>query len=230
MTNLGAQVTVPELVEAARAEKADAVLVSQVVTQRDAHLHNTREMSAAFREALPAGRRPLLIVGGPRFDETDGRRAGRGPDLRPGHDAAARWPATWCTRWCDAGQPRQRCASGPEARRRDDGDAPAVCAVRARPLRRATWSTARTRWGCSVTWPPRCASGLDGDEGLFASYSDVQFRAPVRAGDVLEVERDGDPGGHPQPDDRVRVRGWCAGAGRTAASRRPRCSTRRSWR
>ncbi len=28
----------------------------------------------------------------------------------------------------------------------------------------------------------------DGDEGLFASYSDVQFRAPVRAGDVLEIE------------------------------------------
>jgi beta-lysine 5,6-aminomutase beta subunit len=69
VVNLGAQVTVPDLVEAARQEKADAVLVSQVVTQRDAHLHNTREMSAAFREALPAGRRPLLIVGGPRFDE-----------------------------------------------------------------------------------------------------------------------------------------------------------------
>lgn len=27
----------------------------------------------------------------------------------------------------------------------------------------------------------------DGDEGLFASYSDIQFAAPVRAGDVLEV-------------------------------------------
>jgi len=27
----------------------------------------------------------------------------------------------------------------------------------------------------------------DGDEGLFASYSDVQFLAPVRAGDLLEV-------------------------------------------
>ncbi|MEV1146426.1 hotdog domain-containing protein [Micromonospora sp. NPDC049799] len=27
----------------------------------------------------------------------------------------------------------------------------------------------------------------DGDEGLFASYSDVQFRAPMKAGDVLEV-------------------------------------------
>ena len=28
----------------------------------------------------------------------------------------------------------------------------------------------------------------DGDEGLFASYADVQFRAPVRAGDVIEIE------------------------------------------
>jgi beta-lysine 5,6-aminomutase beta subunit len=70
VVNLGAQVTVPELVAAARAEHADAVLVSQVVTQKDAHLHNTREMSAAFREAYPAGKRPLLVVGGPRFDET----------------------------------------------------------------------------------------------------------------------------------------------------------------
>ena len=28
----------------------------------------------------------------------------------------------------------------------------------------------------------------DGDEGLFAGYSDVRFLAPVRAGDVLEIE------------------------------------------
>ena len=28
----------------------------------------------------------------------------------------------------------------------------------------------------------------DGNEGLFASYSDVQFREPVRAGDVVEVD------------------------------------------
>jgi beta-lysine 5,6-aminomutase beta subunit len=69
VVNLGAQVSVPELVERARAERADAVLVSQVVTQRDAHLLNTREMSAAFRESYPSDRRPLLIVGGPRFDE-----------------------------------------------------------------------------------------------------------------------------------------------------------------
>ena len=70
VVNLGAQVLVPELVERARAERADAVLVSQVVTQRDAHIHNTTQMSAAFREAYPAGTAPLLVVGGPRFEES----------------------------------------------------------------------------------------------------------------------------------------------------------------
>ncbi|MEU4449855.1 OAM dimerization domain-containing protein [Nocardioides sp. NPDC023903] len=70
VVNLGAQVSVPSLVEAAVTRGADAVLVSQVVTQRDAHLLNTREMSAAFREAYPAGERPLLVAGGPRFDES----------------------------------------------------------------------------------------------------------------------------------------------------------------
>ena len=68
--NLGAQVSVPQLVERARAEKADAILVSQVVTQRDAHILNTKEMSAAFRESYPRDKQPLLIVGGPRFDES----------------------------------------------------------------------------------------------------------------------------------------------------------------
>ena len=70
VVNMGAQVSVPDLVERARSEQADAVLVSQVVTQRDAHVHNTLEMTAAFREAYPADRRPVLVVGGPRFDES----------------------------------------------------------------------------------------------------------------------------------------------------------------
>ena len=71
VVNLGSQVHVDDLVAAARAEAADAVLVSQVVTQRDAHLSNTRELAAAFRAEWPTGRdggRPLLVVGGPRFD------------------------------------------------------------------------------------------------------------------------------------------------------------------
>ena len=66
VVNLGSQVAVPDLVSRSKAEGADAVLVSQVVTQRDAHVTNAKEMSAAFDAAGPG--RPLLVVGGPRFD------------------------------------------------------------------------------------------------------------------------------------------------------------------
>ena len=92
--NLGAQVSVTELADRARHEQADAVLVSQVVTQRDAHLAGARALAEAFAQpfgmgqpaarrpgdhaAVPAARgggaggaaapRPLLVVGGPRFD------------------------------------------------------------------------------------------------------------------------------------------------------------------
>jgi beta-lysine 5,6-aminomutase beta subunit len=69
VVNLGAQVAVPELVRRAKAEKADAILVSQVVTQREAHVLNTKEMSAAFREAYSEQTRPVLVAGGPRFTE-----------------------------------------------------------------------------------------------------------------------------------------------------------------
>jgi beta-lysine 5,6-aminomutase beta subunit len=73
VVNMGAQVTVEELLERAKAENADAVLVSQVVTQRNAHVHNTKQMAAAFHDAYPTAvgpgmGRPLLIAGGPRFD------------------------------------------------------------------------------------------------------------------------------------------------------------------
>ena len=68
VVNLGSQVEIPRLVATARAEGADAVLVSQVVTQKDAHIKNTSEMAAAFGPPGPG--RPVLIVGGPRFDPT----------------------------------------------------------------------------------------------------------------------------------------------------------------
>ena len=67
VVNLGSQVEIPRLVTRAHAEHADAVLVSQVVTQRDAHITNTREMAEGFAAAF-GSTRPLLIVGGPRFD------------------------------------------------------------------------------------------------------------------------------------------------------------------
>ena len=66
VVNLGSQVEVERLVERSKAEGADAVLVSQVVTQRDAHIQNVQQMSAAFDAAGPD--RPLLVAGGPRYD------------------------------------------------------------------------------------------------------------------------------------------------------------------
>jgi beta-lysine 5,6-aminomutase beta subunit len=68
VVNLGAQVAVSDLVARAVAEGADAVLVSQVVTQRDAHILAARQIAEAFSEESGLTRRPLLVVGGPRFD------------------------------------------------------------------------------------------------------------------------------------------------------------------
>ena len=75
VVNMGSQVGVADLAARAAAEHADAVLVSQVVTQRDAHLANTREMAAAFH-AGSGRQRPLLVVGGPRFDSSAARELG----------------------------------------------------------------------------------------------------------------------------------------------------------
>ena len=61
----------------------------------------------------------------------------------------------------------------------------------------------------------------DGDEGLFASYSDVQFRAPVRAGDVIEISATPRAGRTPFAGDGVR------GAGRRPRGSRARRVRRR---
>jgi 3-aminobutyryl-CoA ammonia-lyase len=60
----------------------------------------------------------------------------------------------------------------------------------------------------------------DGDEGLFASYSDVQFRAPVRAGDCIEIEatlvRVGSRSREMSFEVRVIARGRASGSGSAA--------------
>jgi beta-lysine 5,6-aminomutase beta subunit len=70
VVNLGAQVDAGDLADRARREQADAILVSQVVTQRDAHLQHVREVANAIAGGWPASdaARPLLVVGGPRFE------------------------------------------------------------------------------------------------------------------------------------------------------------------
>lgn len=66
VVNMGAQVTPAEIVETVARESADAVLISQVVTQRDAHLLHLREVREAL-EAAGQRDRLILVGGGPRF-------------------------------------------------------------------------------------------------------------------------------------------------------------------
>lgn len=67
VVNMGAQVTPGEIVETVRSERADAVLISQVVTQRDAHLIHLQQVRSAL-EAAGERERVILVGGGPRFD------------------------------------------------------------------------------------------------------------------------------------------------------------------
>ncbi|WP_052329857.1 OAM dimerization domain-containing protein [Thermicanus aegyptius] len=64
--NLGSQVPNETLIEVAREKKADALLVSQVVTQKGIHLHNLTELIDLL-EAEGIRDKMLLICGGPRI-------------------------------------------------------------------------------------------------------------------------------------------------------------------
>ncbi len=84
--NLGAQVENAALARAARDRRADAVLVSQVVTQRDVHKENARAFLHEL-ERLGLRERVIAILGGPRIDHRLaaelGYDAGFGPGTRP---------------------------------------------------------------------------------------------------------------------------------------------------
>ena len=64
--NLGAQVDSEDLVTRAIEEKADVILVSQVVTQKNIHLDNLTKLSDLL-EAEGLRDKVILVVGGPRI-------------------------------------------------------------------------------------------------------------------------------------------------------------------
>lgn len=67
VVNLRSQVQPGNLAQRAIDERADAVLVSQVVTQRDAHIHHLRAFAEEVDRRSLRGRF-LMIAGGPQFD------------------------------------------------------------------------------------------------------------------------------------------------------------------
>jgi beta-lysine 5,6-aminomutase beta subunit len=84
--NLGSQVPNEDLLQRATQAGADAILVSQVVTQRDVHKDNSRQFIEAAKAKGVHGK-TLLLLGGPRVDHKLalelGFDAGFGPGTKP---------------------------------------------------------------------------------------------------------------------------------------------------
>ena len=88
--NMGAQVDNVALLARAREVNADAVLVSQIMTQRDLHIENSSQL---IELAKKQGMRGLLfLLGGPRIDHKLARElgydAGFGPGTKPSQVAS----------------------------------------------------------------------------------------------------------------------------------------------
>ncbi|HVI73454.1 MAG TPA: OAM dimerization domain-containing protein [Anaeromyxobacteraceae bacterium] len=84
--NLGAQVENAALARLVKEVRADAVLVSQVVTQRDVHKENSRQLLDELSR-LGIRERVIALLGGPRIDHRTalelGYEAGFGPGTKP---------------------------------------------------------------------------------------------------------------------------------------------------
>lgn len=75
VVNMGAQVPAEELIKKARETNADAILVSQIVTQQNIHLHNLTKLIDLL-EAENIRNRFLVIVGGPSIDNKFAKELG----------------------------------------------------------------------------------------------------------------------------------------------------------
>ncbi len=81
--NMGAQVDSEDLVARAIEEKADVILVSQVVTQKNIHLDNLTRLSDIL-EAEGLREKIILVVGGPRISHELAKELGFDAGFGPG--------------------------------------------------------------------------------------------------------------------------------------------------
>ncbi len=73
--NMGSQVPNEKLLEYAKVVKADAILVSQIVTQKDVHIKNLTEL-IELAEAEKLRDKFVIVVGGPRVNNKTARELG----------------------------------------------------------------------------------------------------------------------------------------------------------
>lgn len=87
VVNLRAQVDNRHLVEKAAELKADAILVSKMVTQQDQHLKDLKDLTRLIRDEKRLPSHLVKIAGGPRLDHRTARSvgfdAGFGPGTKP---------------------------------------------------------------------------------------------------------------------------------------------------
>lgn len=74
--NLRSQLTNEQLIDKAVELGADAMLVSQIVTQRDSHMKNLKELEELVKKDKRLSRSMITIVGGPRLDHSIGLKLG----------------------------------------------------------------------------------------------------------------------------------------------------------
>jgi len=86
--NLGAQVSCEALLRRAEEERAEAILVSQVVTQKNVHIHNLTKL-IELAEAEGVRQRYLFIVGGPRISNAFAKELGYDAGFGPGSTATS---------------------------------------------------------------------------------------------------------------------------------------------
>ena len=65
VVNMGSQVPTDELIDRAVKEKADAILVSKIISQKDIHVHDLKDVMHRLKERGLEGKF-ILVAGGPR--------------------------------------------------------------------------------------------------------------------------------------------------------------------
>ena len=90
--NLRSQLTNQQLIDKAVELKADAILISQVVTQRDSHIKNLKEFRELMQKDKRLPKNTIVVVGGPRLDHAHalklGFDAGFGTGTKPSQVAS----------------------------------------------------------------------------------------------------------------------------------------------
>ena len=184
--NLGSQVQNDELIRKAKERSADAILVSQVVTQRDVHKDNARQFIEAAK-ARGAARQDVCCCSAGRASTTSSRSSSASTP------ASARAPSRPTSRTSSSTQLLQAAGQGARGMHYEGEPRERVAHAAAheqprRPLRRQPGRRRAHARRSSATWPPSCSSATTATRGCSAPTTAWSSWRRCYAGDFIEVE------------------------------------------